>query len=307
MPFSAATLNAGMKMVRKPVQLTGGGKPINHGCPSWFVPEGNNSNRCKCGEPMYYPGRKVKCDPNTKQILLLTGYCMDYNEEEDVVFIGTCPFVNQTGEVDGVYVKPPNNASELNQYLCGGLNRTGVLCSQCQEGQGTAIFSYSMQCVPCMSSGLGWTLYVFLATFPTTILFLFLLMLQVRVTSGPLNAFIFAMQLILSLINFSVIHESTSKLNHVFVVIGCTIYGIWNLDFFRYLIPPFCATDQISPLQVVALEYTVAFYPLLLTVIAYILCVQYMLETAESWFVCGVCFVSVSAAVDRGGEDSGTQ
>ena len=232
---------------------------------------------------------------------------MDYNEEEDVVFIGTCPFVNQTGEVDGVYVKPPNNASELNQYLCGGLNRTGVLCSQCQEGQGTAIFSYSMQCVPCMSSGLGWTLYVFLATFPTTILFLFLLMLQVRVTSGPLNAFIFAMQLILSLINFSVIHESTSKLNHVFVVIGCTIYGIWNLDFFRYLIPPFCATDQISPLQVVALEYTVAFYPLLLTVIAYILCVQYMLETAESWFVCGVCFVSVSAAVDRGGEDSGTQ
>ena len=57
------------------------------------------------------------------------------------------------------------------------------------------------------------------------------------------------------------------------MTLGGTIYGIWNLDFFRYLIPPFCATDQISPLQVVALEYTVAFYPLLLTVIAYI-CVQ---------------------------------
>ena len=58
----------------------------NHGCPSWFVPVSNNSNRCKCGEPVYNPGRIVVCDPNTKQTLLLIGNCMDYNEEEDVVF-----------------------------------------------------------------------------------------------------------------------------------------------------------------------------------------------------------------------------
>ena len=260
-------------MIQKPVQLTGGEKPINHGCPSWFVPEGNNSNRCKCGKPMQHPGRIVLCDPNTNQTLLLIGNCMDYNEEKDVVFIGGCPFVNQKGGVDGVYVKPPQNVSELNQFLCGGLNRTGALCNQCQEGLGTAIFSYSMQCLPCMSSGLGWTLYVFLATFPTTILFLFILMFQVRITSGPLNAYIFATQLIVSIVNFSDIFENTSNINHVFVMIGSTIYGIWNLDFFRHLIPPFCVSDQTSQLHVIALEYTVAFYPLLLTVIAYI-CVQ---------------------------------
>ena len=255
--------------IRKHVQTA----DENHGCPSWFVPVSNNSNRCKCGEPIHHPGKIVVCDPNTKQTLLLIGNCMDYNEEEDMVFIGECPFVNQKGDVDGVYVKPPQNVSELNQFLCGRLNRTGALCSQCQEGLGTAIFSYSMQCLPCMSSGLGWTLYVFLATFPTTILFLFLLMFQVRITSGPLNAYIFVSQLIVSIINFSVTFERTSTVIRVVVLICGTIYGIWNLDFFRYLIPPFCATDQISPLQVVSLEYTVAFYPLLLTVIAYI-CVQ---------------------------------
>ena len=198
---------------------------------------------------------------------------MDYNEVEDVVFIGTCPFVNQKGAVDIVYVKPPQNVSELNQFLCGELNRTGVLCSQCQEGLGTAIISYSMQCLHCMSSGLGWTLYVFLATFPTTILFLFLLMFQVRLTSGPLNAYIFACQLIVSTINLSFTFESTSAFIHAFQLTFGTICGVWNLDFFPYLIPPFCASDQISSLHVVALEYTVAFYPLLLTIIAYI-CVQ---------------------------------
>ena len=124
---------------------------------------------------------------------------MDYNEEKDVVFVGECPFVNQKGDIDGVYEKPPQNVSELNQFLCGGLNRTEVLCSQCQEGLGTVIFSYSMQCLPCMNSGLGWTLYVFLATFPTTILFLFIFMFQVCIISRPLNAYIFASQLIVSM------------------------------------------------------------------------------------------------------------
>ena len=98
---------------------------------------------------------------------------MDYNEEEDEVFVGECPFINKQAEVQGMYVKFPQNVSELNSFLCSGLNRTGVMCSRCQKGLGTAIFSYSMQCLPCMSSGLGWTLYVFLATFPTTILLLF--------------------------------------------------------------------------------------------------------------------------------------
>ena len=263
--------NGQQEMIRNAVQLDGE-KPINHGCPSWFIPVTSNSNHCKCGEPIHLPGRTVLCDLNTKQTLLLTGNCMDYNEEEDVVFVGGCPFVNQEGD-EYVYVKPPRNASELNEFLCGRLNRTGVMCSQCQEDLGTTIFSYSMPCLPCMSSGLGWTLYVFFATFPTTLLFLFMLMFQVRITSGPLNAYIFACQLVVSAITWSITFESMSVIFHVVVLTLSTIYGIWNLDFFRYLIPPFCASDQISPLHVVALEYTVAFYPLLLTVVAYI-CVQ---------------------------------
>ena len=68
--------------------------------PSWFVPVSNDSNRCKCGEPINHPGRIVLCDPNIKQTLLLIGNCMDYDEEEDVVFIGGCPFINQKGAVD---------------------------------------------------------------------------------------------------------------------------------------------------------------------------------------------------------------
>ena len=259
------------------IQATTGNKSINHGCPSWFIPINNSSDRCKCGEPIHRPGRVVLCDPNTNQILVWITYCMDYNKDKDEVFVGECPFINKIGKVQRLYVKFPQNVSELNPFLCSGLNRTGVLCSQCQEGLGTAIFSYSMQCLPCMSSGLGWTLYVFLATFPTTIFFLVVLIFQCHcITSGPMNFYIIVSQIIVSNLNSrpSLVNllANGSPISFILMVL-LTICGIWNLDFFRYLIPPFCVSDQISPLHVITLEYFVAFYPLLLTITVYI-CIQ---------------------------------
>ena len=41
-----------------------------------------------------------------------------------------------------------------------------------------------------------------------------------------------------------------------------TLYGIWNLDFFCTIYPDMCL--KITTLQVLALDYTIAFYPLLL-------------------------------------------
>ena len=52
-----------------------------------------------------------------------------------------------------------------------------------------------------------------------------------------------------------------------------TIYGIWNLDFFRYVIPPFCISPSLTSLQALALEYVIAIYPLVLILVAYI-CVK---------------------------------
>ena len=274
------------------IHTAAGNKSVNHGCPSWFIPINNSSDQCKCGEPIYRPGRVVLCDPITNLTLVRISYCMDYNEEDDEVFVGGCPFINKKGEVQGMYVKFQQNISELNPFLCSGLNRTGVMCSKCQEGLGTAIFSYSMQCLPCMSSGLGWTLYVFLATFPTTILFLVVLIFQCRcITSGPMNSYIFVCQLVVSTLNNqpSVVNlfASTSPFS-LMLRVFFTIYGIWNLDFFRSLIPPFCVSDQIGPLHVIILEYVVAFYPLLLTVIVYI-CIQ--LHARDCWLIVCLCRV----------------
>jgi len=50
-----------------------------------------------------------------------------------------------------------------------------------------------------------------------------------------------------------------------------SIYGIWNLDFFHTLIPHICVSVNIDTLQALALDYAVAFYPLILLVLTYVL------------------------------------
>ncbi len=54
------------------------------------------------------------------------------------------------------------------------------------------------------------------------------------------------------------------------ILFGVTIVGIWNLDFFRYLYPPFCISPHYSTLSVISFEYIIAFYPLVLVFLTYI-------------------------------------
>ena len=62
----------------------------------------------------------------------------------------------------------------------------------------------------------------------------------------------------------------TRDTNHfVLVQILASLYGIWNLDFFRTLIPPICL--PLNTMQVIALDYLVAVYPLLVLVCVYLL------------------------------------
>ena len=48
-------------------------------------------------------------------------------------------------------------------------------------------------------------------------------------------------------------------------------YDIWNLDFFRPYLKKFCISGTISTLQLLAIGYVTAVFPLLLVIIAFIL------------------------------------
>ena len=49
--------------------------------------------------------------------------------------------------------------------------------------------------------------------------------------------------------------------------------SFWNLDFFRYLVPPFCVSSNLSTLQALSLEYVHVIYPLLLIFLTFV-CIE---------------------------------
>jgi len=50
------------------------------------------------------------------------------------------------------------------------------------------------------------------------------------------------------------------------ILTGC---GFWNLDYFCYHIPPFCVSQDLNSIHVLAPQYVSAFYPLLLIALTY--------------------------------------
>ena len=242
----------------------------NQTCPTWFVP---SNNTCKCGSTV--GGTLVKCLENQNQSLLLAGFCMTYNDSTGVTVVGSCPFNYHPAVVQQVYIKLPKDVSKLNDFMCGGLNRTGQLCGKCEAGLGPVVFSYDLKCVQCLSAGYSWLVYVLVAFVPTTVFFLIVVWCRLQATTAYMNAFVFLCQIIISIVNsdpYAYLNNIPKPL-YILEVAMLTFYGVWNLDFFRYIIPSFCLSSNMSLIDTLALEYAVAFYPLLLILLTYV-CVE---------------------------------
>ena len=193
--------------------------------------------------------------------------------------LGACPFNYHDPEIQRLYITLPNNNSKLNSFMCGDLNRTGLLCSQCQQALGPAVLSYRPQCIECLDRWYGWLVYITAALLPSTLFCLLVIIFQVSATTANMNAFVFLCQfitcasIIVSNQSTFLDYTSASKASHFLFVAVLTFYGFWNLDFVRYFIPPFCFSSDMNTLDTLALEYVISIYPLFLIVVIY-LCIE---------------------------------
>ena len=128
-------------------------------CPTWLVLHYNNSTMsCVCGDTK---GRRVLCEQNSNA----SEYCMTYDEVNDSIALKSCPYHYHKPDVQGLYVTLSQNVCDLNEFMCGGLNRTGLLCSNCKPGLGPSVFSHTLPYLKCLDSGYGWLLFMFLQPF----------------------------------------------------------------------------------------------------------------------------------------------
>ena len=118
-----------------------------------------------------------------------------------------------------------------------------------------------------------WIKYIVVAYVPLTIFFLVVTVFHISVPSPSMSAFILVSQLITAPVQMRILTDqlsynpqSVQTLTHSFI----SVYGLWNLDFFHLVYSPFSLDPSISTLQILALDYAVAAYPLFLIVATYI-------------------------------------
>ena len=98
---------------------------------------------------------------------------------------------------------------------------------------------------------------------------------HIRATFSPLNALVFMSQIVVYTIRLNVpfhmyIENELTGILYVALQALLVLCGIWSLDFFRSVTPPFCVSSQIKTIHALALEYLVAFYPIFLILITYV-------------------------------------
>ena len=245
-------------------------QPSSSSCPPWFFPDTSSNDTCRCGDSIY---GAVKCNETLQESAILDCYCMTYNESTGVV-AGPC-FYNceniPKGQDDVLYHPLPHHVEDLNRAMCGQFHRGGQLCGSCEEGYSPLVYSYDLQCSNCTDSHYNWIKYVTAAFVPLTVFYVIILMCRVSATSPQLYAFVTFSQIIAISANVRIILAAIANYPKIgtFVRIIAALYGIWNLDFFRALIPHICL--EVNTLQALALDYAIACYPLLLIVVSYVL------------------------------------
>ena len=238
----------------------------------------NHTHTCECGSTNDHIVSCKSCKSDNDgcpfEVRVLNGFCITWNKNGTETIVGACLF-NRNKWYE-VYSVIPSNLSQLEQTVCGFINRTGQLCGQCVEGYSPPVYSYYPQCVKCTSGTNNWAKYLVVSLLPTTVFFIGVLVFRFRVTSPLLSSYVLVCQVVTSssLLRKAGYSVHTHPLQHRANIAGNIIISlpsIWNLDFFRLLYFPFCLHSNASTLQVLSLDYIIAAYPLSLILLTYTL------------------------------------
>ena len=236
-------------------------------CHTWLYPSGDG--QCLCGSSL---GAVVVCNNKTQEVGVLVQYCLTSNGDANSTSVvgRSLVVMNHGHRLSGWYNKVQGNISDQDQQTCGYLNRQGRLCGKCKPNHYVSAYSYDIKCYPCTSS-LWWNIlkYICVAYLPLTVFLCVVVVFRIGVTSPAMQVPVLFCQLLSQPALLRVLIQDRDRDVFPYMESLFTLYGIWNLDFFRLVIPPICL--PLNTMQMIALDYLVAVYPLFLLVCFHVL------------------------------------
>ena len=243
-------------------------------CPLWHV---RSMNTCKCGASLF---GAILCH-GTDSVTVGLGHCMTWDNVSQRAVIQRCPLSQgvtcpKYGNLDGIKIPTYFSGAELNDITCKIYNRQDTLCEHCRNGYGPAPFSDGFTCADCSKHRHLWILNLLFQLSMVTVMYLFIVLFQIKGTSSPFNVIITYSQLSVCPISVSagVRVGMSCFLGPTFSTVVMTIIGVTNLDFFRSVLPPMCISKSLKSVDIHLLDYIIAFYPIVLTLVIYI-CIEF--------------------------------
>ena len=126
------------------------------------------------------------------------------------------------------------------------------------------VHSRSTQSVNCTDYRFGWAKYLVIAFVPLTAFFLLIATCHISPTS-PYLPILFSHVFSLPMLSriFVLGNDTHAKIFESIVPAYLSLMGLWNFDFFHLLYNPFCIHLNITILQVLAMDYLIALYPMI--------------------------------------------
>ena len=186
----------------------------------------------------------VKCNSTTGEVYVLDCYLITYDHKSDETLLGLS-FYGCSQDIDKrrdtVYQKVPTNKHEIDAKKCRPYNRTGRLCGACRENYYPLAYSYKLHCVPCTHSEnrYNWLNYMARAFIPLTLFYMFVILFKFNAHHPSIHVCILFSQLSSSSVLLRVVYRDMRDLKSASTAMNIitTLYGVWNLDFFRTIYP----------------------------------------------------------------------
>ena len=152
--------------------------------------------------------------------------------------------------------------------------RTGFLCKDYIDGFGVWYTSLDYQCYNCSNIWYGVPLYLVIEFLPATIFLSDYSYFQHSCNICTFDLLGYVCQLFTA----DIVSDRSHPLQLIIPVIkhrrtfgvALGFFGIWNLDYFRYVLPPFCISSKLNLRHFIQLEYLSAFYPFHLILLTWI-------------------------------------
>ena len=262
-------------------------------CPPGYIYRigSGDMGTCHCGMPTVQGIEECnETDPNNIGAVLQRNHWAGYLPSIDQFscngqkfFSAPCP----PGYCQTLQTTLPNNNSRevLEEIVCGRSNRKGLLCGECLEGYSTAINFNGIRpvCTNCQDglSTVGLLVWILSEWVPMLVVMFIVMLFNIDLVSGRFNSFLlFAQVLAFSSIKGD---AELGTVHIAFVKIYRFLYGIWNLDFFGVLLPPYCLIphSHLTLFQTLLLHYSIGLFPLIVAITLIVL-----ERSAEKWICC---------------------